>query len=147
MYALVSEPLVVPEVAGVGQAFVEEFKKIWNNVYIREVFSQREQKKTQKLGFFTNFASKTQLIENYRHQLDKHWPKIYDEKAVSEFRTFIYTDEARHKGAGAQTNSHDDRVMGTLLAYWQLEPTDELERPTSRKKSDREYALYSYEYE
>ena len=27
-----------------------------------------------------------------------------------------------HKGAGAQAGYHDDRVMGMMLAYWNLRP-------------------------
>jgi len=120
MYSLKSEPLVIPEVTGVGQAFVEEFKKIYGNIYIREVFNHREQKKTQKIGFFTNFSTKTQLIENMRNLLDKKFPRIKDKKTLDEFRTFIYSDEAAQKGAGAQRGYHDDRVMGKLLAYWNV---------------------------
>ena len=147
MYSLKSEPLVIPEVTGVGQAFVEEFKKVWNNIYIREVFSHRTNKKTQKLGFSTNFSSKTQLIENFRFLADKHFPKIYDKKTVDEFRTFIYTDEAQHKGAGAQRNYHDDRVMGKLLAYWGLIPLSVDEIAEDRKREGEEFAVYAYDYE
>lgn len=146
MYSLKSEPLVIPEATGVGQAFVEEFKKIWNNIYIREVFNHRTQKKTEKLGFFTNLSSKTQLIENFRFQLDKHFPKIRDKASEEEFRTFIYSDEAREKGAGAQRGYHDDRVMGKLLAYWQIPPKDELDTSTNRRSREQEYKLYSFDY-
>ncbi|NDB85185.1 MAG: hypothetical protein EB127_21160 [Alphaproteobacteria bacterium] len=121
MYSLKSEPLVIPEVTGVGQAFVEEMKKIYNNIYIREVFNHRENKKTQKIGFYTNFSTKTQLIEHMRNLFDKKFPKIRDAKTLDEIRTFIYTDEAAQKGAGAQRGYHDDRVMGKLLAYWNVE--------------------------
>lgn len=121
MYSLKNEPMVVPEVTGVGQAFVEEFKKIYSNIYVREVFNHRENKKTQKLGFFTNYSTKVQLIEHFRELLDKKFPKIRDKKTLDEFRVFIYTDEAAQKGAGAQKGYHDDRVMAKLLAYWNVE--------------------------
>jgi len=121
MYSLKSEPLIIPEVTGVGQAFVEEMKKIYSNIYIREVFNHRENKKTQKLGFYTNFSTKTQLVEHMRNLLDKKFPKIRDGKTLDEVRVFIYTDEAAQKGAGAQRGYHDDRVMGKLLAYWNVD--------------------------
>jgi len=142
MYSLKSEPVVVPEVTGVGQAFVEEFKKIYGNIYIREVFNHREQKKTQKIGFFTNFSTKTQLIEHTRDLLDKKFPKIRDKKTADEFRTFIYSDEAAQKGAGAQRGYHDDRVMGKLLAYWNVDYKYVKEDDENDSKSGA-FGLYS----
>lgn len=145
MYSQKGDPLVVPEVTGAGQAFIEEFKKIYSNIYIREVFNHRENKKTRKLGFFTNFATKTQLIEHYRALMDKHFPKIRDERAVQEFRTFIYSDEAAKKGAGAQSNAHDDRVMGILLAYWGLSPMAPREYRRFVER-DGDFGLYAQRY-
>lgn len=143
MYSLKSEPLVIPEVTGVGQAFIEEFKKIWNNIYVREVFNHRENKKTKKLGFYTNFSSKTQLIEHMRELLNKKFVKIRDQKTLDELRTFIYSDEAKSKGAGGQRGYHDDRVMGKLLAYWGVEY--HFLRQTENEK-DMEFRLYDTSY-
>jgi hypothetical protein len=144
LYSLSSEPLVVPEVTGAGQAFIEEFKKIYSNIYIREVFNHRENKRTQKLGFYTNFSSKTQLIENFRTLLDKKYPKIRDTKTVEESRTFIYTDEAAQKGAGAQRGYHDDRMMGKLLAYWGVVPV--ITSPSRRDPEEEQIGLYATKY-
>jgi hypothetical protein len=122
MYSLLKKPLVVPEATGVGQAFVEEIKKVYSNIYEREVFNQREKKTTKKLGFYTNFATKTQLIENMKVLFQKSFAKIRDRVTVEELKTFIYSDEAQMKGAGAQNGYHDDQVMATLLAYWDMKP-------------------------
>jgi hypothetical protein len=142
MYSLKNEPLVIPEVTGVGQAFVEEFKKIYSNIYIREVFNHRENKKTKKIGFFTNFSTKTQLIEHMRNLFDKKFPKIKDKKTLDELRTFIYSDEAAQKGAGAQRGYHDDRVMGKLLSYWNIEYVYIKER----EQVDEKFELYGQSY-
>ena len=45
-------------------------------------------------------------------------PRIYSRETVEEFKTFVYTDNAKKKGAGAQEGFHDDRIMATLLAAW-----------------------------
>lgn len=142
MYSQKSEPLVIPEVTGVGQAFVEEFKKVWNNIYIREVFSHRENRNTTKIGFSTNFSTKTQLIENFRNLMDKRFPKIRDKKTRDEFQTFIYSDEASKKGAGAQNGYHDDRVMGKLLAYWNVKAIDQ----SQEEEQPTEFKLYAHNY-
>ena len=143
MYSLKSEPLVVPEVTGVGQAFIEEFKKIWNNIYIREVFNHREQKESKKLGFYTNYSTKTQLIEHFRDLLQKKFPKVRDQKTLDEFRTFIYSDEAKNKGAGGQRGYHDDRVMGKLLAYWKVEYKY---LPTRRDEKEEQFSTFDSSY-
>jgi hypothetical protein len=122
MYSLFRQPLVIPEATGVGQAFVEGIKKVYPKIYEREVFNQREKKTTKKLGFFTNYATKTQLIEHQKALFQAHFPKIYDEEVVSELTKFVYTDEASQQGAGAQTGYHDDQVFSTMLAYWGIEP-------------------------
>lgn len=121
MYSLKTPVLLVPE-ANV-QAIIEALKPLWEHIYIREVYAAIEDKKTSKLGFYTTFATKTQLIENMKELFQKGFPKIYDTDTVEEINKFIYTDSAQEKGAGAQKGYHDDRVMGMMLAYWKVIPT------------------------
>jgi hypothetical protein len=121
MYSTLNDkPLMVPEATGVGQALVEALRPVWDNIYIREVYAGILEKKSHKLGFYTTFATKTQLIENFKELLGKGFPKIYDEDTVNEMQKFIYTDEAAQKGAGEQAGYHDDRVMGLMLAFWNV---------------------------
>lgn len=129
MYSTLKKPLVVPEATGVGQAFVEGLKKVYDKIYEREIFNQREQKSTKKLGFYTNHGTKTHLIENMVALFDKKFPKIRDKRTVEEMKTFIYSDEADKKGAGAQNGYHDDNIMATMLAFWNIKAV------TAREKS------------
>jgi hypothetical protein len=140
MYSRLRKPLVIPEITGVGQSFVDQFKKVYERIYEREVFNHREKKKTNKLGFSTNHATKMQLIEHFKDLLQKNFPIVRDKPTVDELKTFIYSDEARQKGAGAQTGYHDDRVMGKLLAYWNLKGKNAVEQ-TLHKKLDRIQSL------
>ena len=129
MYSKIKKPLMVPEVTGVGQALVEDLKKVYSPIYEREVFNQRERKTNKKLGFHTNYATKTQLIEHMKTLFQKNFPKWRDKESVNEMKTFIYSDEARMQGAGAQHPFHDDRIMAKMLAYWNIEA------PTHREKN------------
>jgi len=122
MYNKLKKPLVVPEATGIGQALVEDLKKQYDHIYEREVFSKRIQKKIDKLGFSTNYATKLQLIENMQKLFQAKWPKLRDEDLIEEIRSFIWSDEAKMKGAGAPYPYHDDRVMAMMLAYWNLKP-------------------------
>lgn len=118
MYSTKNPCLIVPEAN--DNALVEHLKPIYEHIYVREVYSAIQDKKTSKLGFYTTHATKTLLIENMKALFQQGFPKIYDEDHVNELNKFIYTDSAQEKGAGAQKGYHDDRVMSTLLAYWKV---------------------------
>lgn len=120
MYSQKEMPLVVPEATGVGQAFIEGLRPLYENIYIREVYAGIKEKQTEKLGFYTTHATKTQLIENMKELFAKGFPKLQDVDTINELNKFIYTDEAAQKGAGAQVGYHDDRLMGAMLAYWNV---------------------------
>lgn len=134
MYSVMKEPMVVPEITGVGEAFIEELRKRYDKIYIREVYNDRERRKTKKLGFHTNYATKAQLIEHFRTQLMKSFPKIRDKATFEEFQVFTYTDEAASKGASAPHGYHDDSVMATLLAFWNVEGEGNLDNEDIRQK-------------
>lgn len=121
MYAGYKRPRVVPEVNGAGLAFVEALKKVWDNIYVAEKPDNRIEKYGNKLGWTTTFSSKTRLIENMKSLLNKRFAKIRDGVTVEEMKTFIYSDEANQKGAGAQNGYHDDQIMSTMMAYWGVE--------------------------
>lgn len=120
LYSKLDKPLIVPEATGVGQALIEGLRPLWDKIYVRELSGGTMEKTVRKLGFYTNFANKNLLIENMKELFQKGFPKIYDEDAVNEMNKFIYTDEARQLGAGAQTGYHDDRIMSLMLAFWNV---------------------------
>ena len=120
LYEEYGHPLIIPESNAAGAALVEGIKDL--RVYKRLQFNYREKRQTEKLGFWTDYQSKQALIANFQKLLRINYPKIYDENTIDEFMTFIWTDVARQKGAGAQRNYHDDDVMSTLLGYWKLSP-------------------------
>lgn len=147
LFSRLKKPIVIPEATGIGQAFVEDLKKVYDRIYEREVFNQRESRNTSKLGFFTNHASKLQLIENMKTLFEKKFPKVYDRHTVDEMKTFIYTDEASHKGAGAQTGYHDDHIMALMLAFWNVAPKTEREKTMwdrINRRKERKVVKYSY---
>lgn len=122
MYSRLKKPLVIPEATGVGQAFIEDLKKSYDKIYQREVFSKRESKTIDKLGFYTGYSTKIQLIDHMNKLFQAKWPKLRDADLVEEIRSFIWIDEAKKQGAGAPAPYHDDRVMAMMLAYWNLKP-------------------------
>lgn len=126
LYSQVKMPLVIPERNGVGQSYVDALKRKYDNIYIeRRVNTIAKKRITEKLGWHTSYGSKMQLIDNFKELLAKGFPKIYDKETIDEFKVFNYTDEASSKGASAPPGLHDDAVMSTLLAFWNVEAKDE----------------------
>lgn len=136
MYSQGQDVLAIPEVNGVGQAFIESFKKFWNNIYVREVYSKRDRKKTDKLGFYSTYANKTQLIEHFKELQGYGFPKISNRATIQQLQMFVYTDEAKKYGASCPPPYHDDLVMATLFAFMDVSPRS---APVSE---DEEFVLY-----
>lgn len=128
MYSLKHKPLLVIETNASGTAVIESVKKQYDNLYEREIFNYREQKKLKKLGFQTNFASKELLISNYNLLLSKKYVKIRDRNTLEEMKVFIYSDDSQQKGAGAQRGYHDDNVIATMLSCFNVKPKEEVIR-------------------
>ena len=120
LYHKYHKPLIIPEVNAAGQALLLQIRDL--NVYKRKVYEERWDIEQDKLGWKTSHQSKTALISNFQELLRQGFPKIYDRQTVEELKTFVWADEAKKKGAGAQRGFHDDDVMSTLLAYWESSP-------------------------
>ena len=112
-------PEIVPEMNSMGFALVDKLDELgYSNVYRRKEFDRVLKKSMKKVGWRTTAASKQLLISRFEELLRLRNPKIFSRETVEEFKTFVYTDNAKKKGAGAQEGFHDDRIMATLLAAW-----------------------------
>ncbi len=121
LYYKYRKPKIIPEVNDkAGGALLENIKDL--NIYHRQVFDYKDKRFSEKLGFKTNHQTKRMLISHFQDLMKQGIPKIHDQKAIEEFGTFVWSDEARQQGAGAQRGFHDDRVMSILLAFWELTP-------------------------
>ena len=120
LYYKYKRPLIVPEANAAGAALIEGIKDL--NVYRRRQFEYQEDKESERLGFKTSYQSKQALLTHFISLLRRRAPKIYDEQTIEEMKTYVWTDEVKHKGAGAQRSYHDDDVMSTLLGYWEMDP-------------------------
>jgi len=120
LYEKYGRPLIIPEVNASGQALLLQIRDL--NVYRRRIYEEKYDRETEKLGWKTSYQTKEALISNFQEALRQNFPKIYDKKTINEFKTFVWSDSARHKGAGAQRGFHDDDVMSTLLGFWGFSP-------------------------
>lgn len=118
-------PLVVPEMNAMGTALIDALDNLgYTNIYRRKEYDRVLKKSQKKLGFRTTAATKMLLISRFEDLLRLRDPKIYSRLTVEEMKTFVYTDAAKKKGAGAQEGFHDDRVMALLLASFSEHPVE-----------------------
>lgn len=111
---------IVPEMNAMGLALLNKLRDLgWERIYQREDLDRKTGKVSMKLGFRTTMQSKPLLISNFRHLCRHFEPKIFDKDTIEEMKSFVYTTESRKLGSGAQEGFHDDRIVATLLAFWE----------------------------
>jgi len=148
LYYKYGEPLIIPEVnpGGSGQALLMQIRDL--KVFKRKIQDEKYDKDTEKLGWKTSWQSKQSLISHFQELLKEGFPNIYDKKTIGEFHTFVWTDSAKQKGAGAQRNFHDDDVMSTMLAYWMISPKFKAKRKlriiVEKEKATRNRQTFQY---
>ena len=114
------KPLMIPEMNSMGIALVNRLQdRGYNNIYRRYENDSVTRRRLKKLGFRTTSASKAILISRFNIRLRNGNVRVYSRDTYGEMKTFVYTDVAGKKGAGAQEGYHDDKVMSLLLAFWE----------------------------
>ena len=114
--------LIIPERNGNGAATMEHLKVNYDNIYLEEVFGRFDDAESTRLGWNTNVRTKRMLIDNMLDLLRRKLVRIYDKRITREMETFIWSDQARQKGAGASNGEHDDLIMATMLACHGIKP-------------------------
>ena len=118
-----NNPLIVPEMNSMGLALIDKLQDLgYNNIYRRKEYDRVLRKSIKKLGFRTTASTKMLLIGHFEELCRLRNPRVYTKETVEEMKTFVYTDKAEKKGAGAQDGFHDDKIMATLLASFDEEP-------------------------
>ena len=114
--------MMIPEMNSIGIALVNRLQDTDERkfrLYRREEYDKIANKKTEKIGWRTTRQSKPLLIARFQELLRLADPKIYSKETIAEFRSFVWSDEAKQQGAGAKKGFHDDRIIATLLAFWE----------------------------
>ena len=118
LYYQYNKAKIIPEVN--KSSLLEHIKDL--NVYRRTQFEIKTRRETEKLGFMTSWSSKQALISHFQQLLREGYVKCPEPKISEEMKTFVYSDEATMQGAGASRGFHDDFIIATMLAFWELTP-------------------------
>lgn len=128
-----NDPLMIPEMNSMGMALLDKLDDLgYTNIYRRKEYDRVLHKQLKKIGFRTTASSKQLLISHFEEMMRLRDPKIRTAETLAEMKTFVYTDNARKKGAGAQDGFHDDKIMATMLAAYDDDPV----RPSYTKSSN-----------
>lgn len=111
-----SRMYVVPEVNGLGIGFLIQFKKVYTSIYRREVFLKQNRERKEVLGWKTSVSTKPLLITNHIELLRHSKLVIHTPEIIEQMKTFVYTDEVKRQGMGADIGFHDDAVIAHALA-------------------------------
>ena len=114
--------LIIPEMNSIGVALVNKLKESgdWDiRIFKREEYDKTTKTKMERYGWRTTRQTKPLLISRFQERLRLQDPKIYTKETIEQFKSFVWTDETKKQGAGATRGFHDDRVIATLLAFWQ----------------------------
>lgn len=118
-----NQALVVPEVNGMGLAFLTRLKDKYDNIYHRVDFDRETETEKEMLGWKTSFSTKPLLVDNFLKLLREGKLKIRAQEIINEMQTFVYSDDAKRKGMGAQQGFFDDSVISAMLGCWRMEPS------------------------
>lgn len=111
---------VIPEMNAIGLAVVQALKRYEHvHVYHRDEFDVSVNKWIRKLGWRTTRSSKPLLVSHFKELLRKKSPKVRTAETLAQFKTFVYSSEARKSGMGARAGFHDDDLMSCLLAFFE----------------------------
>lgn len=116
-------PVMVPEMNSMGIALLDKLDDLgYSNIYRRKEFDRTTKKTLKKIGWRTTASTKQLLISHFEELCRKRQPKIFSRTTLEQLKTFVYSDIAGKKGAGAIAGFHDDEVMALLLASFDEGP-------------------------
>ena len=111
-----NQGIIVLEINNHGLAVMDRIKTKYANVYRREVFDKVSRQTKRVLGWKTTTSTKPLLVDTYDEALRDGSVTLNSGEAIGELKTFVRTDDAGHKGYGAEGSHHDDTVIAVGLA-------------------------------
>jgi len=125
-YATKKFPIkMVPEMNSIGLALVNRLNREpsdYIRIYRQETFDKKTGLKSEREGWRTNRQTKPLLVSHFQELLRLRNPKIRSKRTLEQFKSFVYTDDAKKQGMGAEGGFHDDRVISLLLSFWKKGP-------------------------
>lgn len=129
---------IVLEVNNHGISVRDHLKKKYANLYRREVFDKISNRYIDAIGWKTTGITKPLLVDALEEATRNADIMIHSEKALSEMKTFVRTEEENKRGFGAEGSNKDDRVIALGLALQGIRQLPKMKAPKTlaQKKLD-----------
>lgn len=130
--------MIVPEMNSIGLALVNRLKdrpEKHFRLFVREEYDRVNKTKTEKQGWRTTRQTKPLLVARFQDLMRLGNPRIYTKETIEEFKSFVWSDEAKKQGMGAKAGFHDDRIIATLLGFWEKGAVTESTISSAYRKS------------
>lgn len=120
-----TEPMIVPESNGVGQAFVLRLRELgYPRIYRHRDDHKLGSMRSDVLGWHSTRERKRTALEQYRAALAKHEFRNPDAEALEQCRAYVYYSDGGGVGPVSlaqmtqeERAQHGDMVIADMLAY------------------------------
>jgi hypothetical protein len=116
---------IVPEINNTGLAFMVALKNSEypiDKIYHREEFDKEENVEKKLMGWRTTFSTKPLLVDHCLTLMREGQCMTRAAEVLNQMPVFVYSDEAKRRGMGAQQGFHDDALICHMLALWNIDP-------------------------
>lgn len=101
-----------------GQATIAKLLELnYPKLFRMKVFDERVAREEEKIGWSTNVATRTKMLDDLSLALRQKVHKVYDEETISQFLTFIRSPKIGKPQS--ESGCFDDLVFAEAIA-WQL---------------------------
>lgn len=101
-----------------GHTVLAKLKDLnYPNLYVQVKIDEKNDKKTTKLGWHTNQATKPFIIDNLKPLFREEEAGVRNKATIDECHTYVVDDKGRYN---AQQGCFDDRVMSLAISHEML---------------------------
>lgn len=98
-----------------GGACLNEFKNIYDNIYMTRSAGKMYDTETKKVGWKTTSSSKADMLFGFKSEYEDGNVEIWDIKLLKEMRSFTLLD-MRNDDADTETTRHFDLLIAACIA-------------------------------
>lgn len=109
-----NEAWVGVEANAFGIATLNEMKKVYAKLYFRYLVDERSDKRTKKLGWWTDAKTKPLMISEFAECIRERSIVIPSKSIIDELMTYVIDNQG---SSNAEIGCHDDRVIASMIAF------------------------------
>ena len=121
-----------------GYTTLVELRRIYHNIYVKEIKNKLTDKVTEELGWNTNVATKPKMMFDFKTALEDKIIKIKSKFLLKEIRTYDESDLTKIKFDEEMT-THWDRLIAAEICWQMKDKAEYVEEDSSTTFSTEDY--------